>query len=303
MAFAEIEQFLDTPVKRYSSGMYVRLAFAVAAHLEPEILLVDEVLAVGDVAFQKKCLGKMGDVAKEGRTVLFVSHNMGAISQLCPNSILLRSGVMAAIDKSDRVVQAYLGDTALGQPDVRLDPARELGSAVVLTRCWLCDADGTPIPSGTVDSPISIGLEILARRPTGGVELSVRVYNNHGEALFTTNLSSHAHKLVSFTPGEHTFFVELPAHFLAPDRYSVHVGIHRPFAEILDAHDHLLTFTIEESGSDMWQYLHGGYGNILVRFPWKHYSPDADNPISNFLSPQDHRTVEAYGQNRNRRAR
>ena len=87
--FSEIEKFLDTPVKRYSSGMYVRLAFAVAAHLEPEILLVDEVLAVGDAAFQKKCLGKMGEVAKEGRTVLFVSHQMGSIAQLCTSAILL----------------------------------------------------------------------------------------------------------------------------------------------------------------------------------------------------------------------
>ncbi|RME47458.1 MAG: ABC transporter ATP-binding protein, partial [Chloroflexi bacterium] len=92
VAFAEIEKFIDTPVKRYSSGMYVRLAFAVAAHLEPEILLVDEVLAVGDAAFQKKCLGKMGDVAKEGRTVLFVSHNMAAITSLCQRAIWLEEG-------------------------------------------------------------------------------------------------------------------------------------------------------------------------------------------------------------------
>ena len=92
IAFAELEKFVDTPVKRYSSGMYMRLAFAVAAHLEPEILLVDEVLAVGDVAFQKKCLGKMGEVSKEGRTVLFVSHNMDMINRLCQKGILLRNG-------------------------------------------------------------------------------------------------------------------------------------------------------------------------------------------------------------------
>src|SRR5207237_3936664 len=89
VAFAEVERFLDTPVKRYSSGMYVRLAFGVAAHLEPEILLVDEVLAVGDVGFRRKCLGKMSDVAKQGRTILFVSHNMAAIQALCPQALLL----------------------------------------------------------------------------------------------------------------------------------------------------------------------------------------------------------------------
>ncbi len=109
VAFAEVEKYLDTPVKRYSSGMYVRLAFAVAAYLEPEILVVDEVLAVGDAAFQKKCLGKMGDVAKEGRTVLFVSHNMAAIQNLCQRAILLSSGIIAADETSQQAIDVYLG--------------------------------------------------------------------------------------------------------------------------------------------------------------------------------------------------
>jgi lipopolysaccharide transport system ATP-binding protein len=107
VAFAEVEQFLDTPVKRYSSGMYVRLAFAVAAHLEPEILVVDEVLAVGDLQFQKKCLGKMGQVAKEGRTVLFVSHNMAAINTLCSRAILLDQGNIICTGKIDECIAAY----------------------------------------------------------------------------------------------------------------------------------------------------------------------------------------------------
>lgn len=106
--FAEVEKFIDTPVKRYSSGMYVRLAFAVAAHLEPEILVVDEVLAVGDAAFQKKCLGKMGDVAKGGRTVLFVSHNMVAIEQLCQQCILLSTGSLEQSGTADNVIEYYL---------------------------------------------------------------------------------------------------------------------------------------------------------------------------------------------------
>jgi lipopolysaccharide transport system ATP-binding protein len=108
VAFAEIEKFLETPVKHYSSGMYVRLAFAVAAHLDPEILLVDEVLAVGDAVFQKKCLGKMEDVAKGGRTVLFVSHNMSAVKQLCPRSIMLDSGKLFCNGDSESVIEGYL---------------------------------------------------------------------------------------------------------------------------------------------------------------------------------------------------
>jgi lipopolysaccharide transport system ATP-binding protein len=108
VAFAEIEKFMDTPVKRYSSGMYVRLAFAVAAHLEPEILIVDEVLAVGDASFQKKCLGKMGEVAKGGRTVLFVSHNMGVVKQLCQRTILLNKGIIESVGQTGDVVSSYL---------------------------------------------------------------------------------------------------------------------------------------------------------------------------------------------------
>jgi lipopolysaccharide transport system ATP-binding protein len=108
VAFAEIEKFLDTPIKHYSSGMYVRLAFAVAAHLDPEILLVDEVLAVGDAAFQKKCLGKMGEVAGEGRTVLFVSHNMTAVTQLCPSAILIGDGRIVCCGSASHVVAKYL---------------------------------------------------------------------------------------------------------------------------------------------------------------------------------------------------
>lgn len=111
VAFAEIERFLDTPVKRYSSGMYVRLAFAVAAHLEPEILLVDEVLAVGDAAFQQKCLGKMGDVARGGRTVLFVSHNMMAVRTLCTRGILMGAGSVVMDSTTDSCIQAYTNNS------------------------------------------------------------------------------------------------------------------------------------------------------------------------------------------------
>jgi lipopolysaccharide transport system ATP-binding protein len=114
--FAEVERFLDTPVKRYSSGMYVRLAFAVAAHLEPEILVVDEVLAVGDAAFQKKCLGKMGTVAeKEGRTVLFVSHNTLAVSQLCSKSVYLKNGNIEFIGKTQNALELYLGQFEINE--------------------------------------------------------------------------------------------------------------------------------------------------------------------------------------------
>jgi len=118
--FAEVEKFLDTPVKHYSSGMYMRMAFSVAAHLEPEILLVDEVLAVGDAEFQKKCLGKMGDVAGQGRTVIYVSHNMGSLESLCQNSILLHNGVIKSFDKTKNIINLYLSTTIKNEKSIAI---------------------------------------------------------------------------------------------------------------------------------------------------------------------------------------
>ena len=128
--FAELQRFVDTPVKRYSSGMYVRLAFAVAAHMEPDILIVDEVLAVGDAAFQRKCLGKIGDVAREGRTILFVSHNMAAVKSLCSRAVFLDGGEVRLIASADEVVFEYLeGSTALTAERVWEDPATRPGDS------------------------------------------------------------------------------------------------------------------------------------------------------------------------------
>lgn len=144
--FAEIEKFIDTPVKRYSSGMYVRLAFAVAAHMDTEILLVDEVLAVGDAGFQKKCLGKMGDVAKEGRTVLFVSHNMAAVSALCSRAILLENGKLVLNDSTKQIIEMYLNvlsDTANIALSERTD--RKGNGVVRFTDIWLSDITGKKI--------------------------------------------------------------------------------------------------------------------------------------------------------------
>src|ERR1700733_6721567 len=129
--FAGVERYVDTPVKRYSSGMYVRLAFAVAAFLEPEILIVDEVLAVGDVEFQKKCLGKMKDVAGQGRTVLFVSHNMPAVQKLCSSGILLQNGTLKARGSAHEIIDLYLSQTPSsneGEVDLRKHPARRRGA-------------------------------------------------------------------------------------------------------------------------------------------------------------------------------
>ena len=156
LAFAEIEKFIDTPVKRYSSGMYVRLAFAVAAHLEPEILLVDEVLAVGDFAFQKKCLGKMGNVAKEGRTVLFISHNMAAIENLCPRVIVLEEGRMGFDGKTESAVVHYLASARKNGSDLRNFSRRKGSGLVRIVDVKLGDGQGRFLQVVPCGKPVDI---------------------------------------------------------------------------------------------------------------------------------------------------
>lgn len=157
--FAEIEQFIDTPVKRYSSGMYVRLAFAVAAHLEPEILIIDEVLAVGDASFQKKCLGKMGEVAGEGRTVLFVSHNMSFISSLCDNGILLNRGKIEKKGPILEVTRAYLNFGCKKEGEIIFSEPYPGDNKVQLLCVSILNKDKKPIKDIRIDEDIFVQME------------------------------------------------------------------------------------------------------------------------------------------------
>jgi lipopolysaccharide transport system ATP-binding protein len=158
--FAEIEKFIDTPAKHYSSGMYMRLAFAVAAHLEPEILLVDEVLAVGDAQFQKKCLGKMGEVAKQGRTVLFVSHNMAAIQNLCTNCILLNQGFLEMRGSTEEVINYYISDVDESRSKKIDDSTVRKGNGLCkFTNVVLEDINGRVVDYAITGEPIIIGMK------------------------------------------------------------------------------------------------------------------------------------------------
>jgi len=146
VAFAEVEKFIDTPVKHYSSGMYLRLAFAVAAYLEPDILLVDEVLAVGDASFQKKCLGKMGEVSKSGRTVLFVSHNMPAVRNLCPRAILLCQGLVHSLGPTDEVLRQYLGMSQTQEASPARELYRDANLGLAIRAFQLLNENGQVVP-------------------------------------------------------------------------------------------------------------------------------------------------------------
>jgi lipopolysaccharide transport system ATP-binding protein len=183
VAFAEVERFLDTPVKHYSSGMYVRLAFAVAAHLEPEILIVDEVLAVGDLAFQKKCMGKMQDVAeRSGRTVLFVSHNMGAIGTLCTNAILLKAGTVETAGPVNAVVDAYVATLAstseVDIPSIRL-PAK--GERIRFAQLAMAEK----IDVIEFGRPVSVDMAIEADGDFENLSIGASIFSHHGEVIGT----------------------------------------------------------------------------------------------------------------------
>ncbi len=273
VAFAEVADFIDTPVKHYSSGMYMRLAFAVAAHLETEILLVDEVLAVGDAAFQKKCLGKMGDVTKAGRTVLFVSHNLGAIAQLCPRSVLLRGGQVEAFDRSDLVITRYLSEYTAGATDIHLNPQANPLTPAAFVRLWLADTVGNPINVVDVTKRFSIGLQIRVYQEIAEADVSLRFLNALGQALFTTNVSDQTQSLADLHPGEYAFLIQIPNHFFAPGTYSFIAALHRPGVQLFDLQDSKLSFQVIESGSSMWQYHGQAYGNIFVDFPWQPIQP------------------------------
>jgi lipopolysaccharide transport system ATP-binding protein len=177
VAFAGIEKFLDTPVKRYSSGMYVRLAFAVAAHLESEILVMDEVLAVGDATFQKKCLGKMGDVARGGRTVLFVSHNMAAVAQLCQRTIWLDGGQIKLVGSSGQMVQAYLSTSGQHRPERQWSyPGDAPGDdRVRLLACRILQA-GKVAPVVDINQPCQIEIEFQVLQPANNLISGVSLY-------------------------------------------------------------------------------------------------------------------------------
>jgi lipopolysaccharide transport system ATP-binding protein len=217
VAFAEIEKFIDTTVKHYSSGMYMRLAFAVAAFLEPEVLLIDEVLAVGDVMFQKKCIGKMEDVARAGRTVLFVSHNMGAVRSLCTTGILLEEGRVAYAGSIGPCVEAYFTQVGAFHSTAAVS-AREgmspVGFGPVLVRG---SRNSTVLQSEPFELETSLGI----RQEAGGFSVSCTVNDMHDRVVFQLKEQSSALNIGSVLPGVYAIRVTLPPLWLNPGLYSV----------------------------------------------------------------------------------
>lgn len=230
VAFAEIEKFIDTPVKHYSSGMYMRLAFAVAAHLEPEILIVDEVLAVGDAAFQKKCLGKMSDVANQGRTVLFVSHNMGAINTLTSRCIYLQNGQILASGITREVIDRYLMETVEHQyGDIgTIDAYRRralVDSPVRISGIWI-DNRLNGLPAIAIGSGFTVYIQMQVSREIHGANLTITLKNSHGEraaVLFSWDKGF----ALSLQPSRQVISARIEDVCLSPGQYFVDVGINQ----------------------------------------------------------------------------
>jgi lipopolysaccharide transport system ATP-binding protein len=228
VAFAEVERFLDTPVKRYSSGMYVRLAFAVAAHLEPEILVVDEVLAVGDAEFQRKCLGKMETIGKSGRTVLFVSHNMPAIRRLCSRAILLSGGRVAADGDVETVVNGYLSEAG-SEGAMAADVEKLIAGFPPDPNCRLIavglmqdEQFRTRIESA---KPVEIMFEYEVLQPTFGFHAFFRLLDGDETVLFESIDNAEAEEMPTAAPGRYRSVAVIPPNLLAARRYELHLGV------------------------------------------------------------------------------
>jgi lipopolysaccharide transport system ATP-binding protein len=217
VSFAEVEKFIDTPVKFYSSGMYTRLAFAVAAHLEPEILIVDEVLAVGDAAFQKKCLGKMGDVAREGRTVLLVSHQMQAVQAITQRAILLNQGQLLDIGPTPQVVRQYLG---FSRSEQKLSGLHQEGSGQAQFTALKLSTEagevGETIDRGT---PILMDFEVELKELLTEANVSVSLRSGEGIELFSDSWCDQEDALLDLPAGTHRFRVTVPTVVLRPGPY------------------------------------------------------------------------------------
>jgi lipopolysaccharide transport system ATP-binding protein len=268
VAFAETEPFLDTPLKRYSTGMGTRLAFAVAAHLETDILLVDEVLAVGDIAFQKKCLGKMGDVARLGRTVLFVSHNMGAVVNLCKRAIWLDAGRITADGPAGEVVNKYQGQYLNISPEWQRPASWATDQEFMFEK-----VSATNKPQGSpgifnADDPVRITIYYSVTRLLSACQIGVRVYNADNLVIFNTaDTDADNIAAVEKDSGSYTATFEIPAQFLRPGTYYLHVSAHSPRKVTYAVIEQAVTFEISPSGSLF--SLDGRIGLVNPLFSWE----------------------------------
>lgn len=265
--FAEIEKFLDTPVKFYSSGMYVRLAFAIAAHLEPDILIVDEVLAVGDAGFQKKSLGKMKSVAGEGRTVLFVSHNIETVKQLCNKAILLENGKVKASGDVWSVANEYSGNHADRKPVLEFKTPKS--SPAHFKRISLNNAAGKPTNTIVAGENWSLDLSYRVKEQLRNVVVAVEIQNDANETIYMTTDHDSAQEVKDKLPGTYKSTLLIDELQLGPGDYIFQITIQAPGTMLYDMVDNL-SLTVEPDPDDIRGRFFGGkyYGYIGNKAKW-----------------------------------
>lgn len=246
VAFSEIEEFLDTPVKRYSSGMYVRLAFSVAAHLEPDILVVDEVLAVGDAAFQHKCMGRMQEVGRGGRTVLFVSHNMAAVQNLCSRAVLLSKGEVRSIGDCSQVIAEYMkassADAANGSS---LESHRASGMQPLIQELELLDGDGRRTDCFPCGTPVDVKIRYHSPTPLVNARFGIRIDTMTGERLIFLQTAMQ-HEWIPEFPTAGVLHCRIPSLPLVPGAYTLTIGCSTRHQQ-LDLLDRVLTINVEKA--------------------------------------------------------
>ncbi len=272
--FSEVGKFIDTPVKRYSSGMYLRLAFAVAAHLEPEILVVDEVLAVGDAEFQRKCLGKMSDVAQEGRTVLFVSHNMSAILRLTQETIVLDEGKVVMRAPTPEAVDAYLnmGLTKMGERIWEEDELTGEDPAFRPEALRIRNPHGIVVDTVNATEGFTIELEYHLSEAISGLRVGFYMMTTRGEYVFTTFDTDDPGLFETFTSrpaGRYISQVQIPANLMNEGRYVLGVNASSYRIKRYFQDDKALTFTVDATGAPGMHWTEKRLGPVRPDLDWK----------------------------------
>jgi len=260
VAFAEVERFLDTPVKRYSSGMYVRLAFSVAAHVDPDVLLIDEVLAVGDAKFQQRCIGKLSEVSKAGRTVLFVSHNMGLVQDLCSHSIYLKEGMIQNYGRTDEVLPEYLRD---GSDQSNYWHAEDSNSCI--RKVELLDLQTQSISSTAYDKSIRVRMNIIPDRKDTDFVLAVRVSDQLGRDVFTS-WDTDSIKRQTIVGEQSILECHLPSQLMRPGHYYLTIMMRNSKHGYIDyIEEAALQFEVSNIGFPMNE---DRFGVVLPTLQW-----------------------------------
>lgn len=276
VAFAEVERFIDTPIKRYSSGMYMRLAFSVAAHLEQEILVVDEVLAVGDASFQKKSLGKMEDVSHQGRTVLFVSHNMGALTALCPRSIWLNKGKLMMDGPTGEVIREYVKTNAVNKGEVCWEDIETApGSEKTKLHRVRVISDNEVTADVDIQKDITLEFEFWNLKPGEKVTTGIYLINGLGvDVLTSANLPSANLTVDEWYDTPHPVGLfrtrcTIPGNFLNDGRYTVDVSMTTNLSHLQVHMKNVITFNVYESGGMSKEYMGAWRGAVRPRLAWQ----------------------------------